>query len=85
MLIGKDIKPGQCFRRKNDAVVEVTGERIVRGLREVELTPITGNGRVSWKWDNDVARDLLYVGTDRSCFIPANSALGSEQQNKEEE
>jgi hypothetical protein len=73
MWIGEDIKVGQCFRRKNGAVVEVTGERIVRGLREVELTPITGKGRVSWKWDSDVARYLLYVGTDRSCFIPANA------------
>ena len=74
MLIGEDIKPGQCFRRKNGAVVEVTGERIFRGLREVELTPITGKGRViCWKWDGDVARSLLYVGSDRSCFIPANA------------
>ena len=68
MLIGKDVKIGQCFRRKNGAVVLVTAERVSRGMRDLELTPLTGRGRVSWKWDNLVAKELVFVGTDATLF-----------------
>ena len=49
---------GTEWKRPNGAVVRVTSERIVRGMREVELTPVSG-GRKSWKWDYAVSFSLL--------------------------
>ena len=46
---------GTEWKRPNGAVVRVTSERIVRGMREVELTPVSGGGRMSWKWDGAVS------------------------------
>ena len=50
---------GTEWKRPNGAVVRVTNERIVRGMREVELTPVSGGGRKSWKWDGALSFSLL--------------------------
>ena len=67
-MIGKDIKVGMCFRRKNGTTVEITDEKTSEGMRDLQMTPLTGKGRRTWKWDYDIARDLIYVGNDSSIF-----------------
>lgn len=51
---------GQIWKRKDGRTVKLTAERIMRGTRELELTPLDG-GRKSWKWDGGVINDLEFV------------------------
>lgn len=59
----QDVKVGQVWERKDGRKVKLSDERLSRGLREFELTPLDG-GRKSWKWDGGVVNDLLYIKGD---------------------
>lgn len=50
---------GTEWRRPDGEVVRITSDRVNRGQREVELTPVSGGGRISWKWDGAVSFLLL--------------------------
>jgi len=53
----KDVKLGQVWERKDGRKVKITAERMFRGSREMELTPLDG-GRKSWKWGGGIINDL---------------------------
>lgn len=55
-----DVVIGQTWKRKDGRKVKLTAERIFRGTRELELTPLDG-GRKSWKWDGGLINDLEFV------------------------
>ena len=55
---GSAVEIGSEWKRPNGAVVKVTAERMFRGQREVELSPVSGGGRKSWKWDRAVEYSL---------------------------
>lgn len=59
----QDVKVGQVWERKDGRRVKLTAERMFRGSRELELTPLTG-GRKSWKWDGGIINDLKFVQED---------------------
>jgi len=52
------IEIGQIWVRKDGRKVRITGERISRGAKEFELTPID-KGRKSWKWSGAILYDLV--------------------------
>jgi hypothetical protein len=60
------VEIGTFWKRPNGVVVRVNGERMFRGLREVELVPVSGGGRKSWKWDSHVEFDLSRCNEDGS-------------------
>ena len=67
MMVVKRVEIGQRWRRKNGAVVVVTGERDNNGSREVLLAPVAGQkGRQSWKWELAVMWDLDPVDEDKA-------------------
>lgn len=51
------IKIGQIWERKDGRKVKITAERIFRGQKEYELTPID-KGRKSWKWYGGILNDM---------------------------
>ena len=51
---------GQIWKRKDGRKVKLTSERMFRGARELELTPLDG-GKKSWKWDGGIINDLELV------------------------
>lgn len=62
----KQVKIGQKWQRPNGAIVEVTEERMVNGMRDVRLVPVSGpRSRASWKWEQLVMADMSLVEEEK--------------------
>jgi len=59
-ILAAGVRVGQIWARPNGNEVKLTGERVFRGSREFELTPMT-KGRKSWKWDGGIASELTFI------------------------